>query len=570
MKSKTNQITIIYILIAVILATFLYKLSSLFLEPENLLLFNLFKDFILIIITAITIRVILTKKETKNKLIFERLENTHKEIKESNDKYDIVSKATSDTIWDWKIQEDKLNWNKGIKAVFGYDEDQVGDSSNWWFGNIHPEDSIKMSIKLYSFIEQKTEKWQDEYRFKCADNTYKYVLDRGFLLKDENGKAIRMIGALQDITKQKEEELRLKLLETVILQTKESIVITEANLNKKLLPNVIYVNPAFTNMTGYKSEEILNKSLSILGAPRSEIKVLKRIIEIIQNKEEGLLEIRCYKKDKTEFWLRFTMIPIYNEENELSHWVSIQRDVTKEKKQEKEKEQLIKELTQNNKDLKQFSYITSHNLRAPMSNLTGLLNLIEDIEIEDPELSEIINGFNKSTYLLNDTIEDLTKVMIIKDNTSIQKENISLRDIFENVFQQLTTQIELYQPILKLNLENVNLFNTNKAYLESILLNLLTNSLKYRATDRILKITILAEETGDTIKLIFSDNGIGIDLNKNKDKIFGLYQRFHDYPDSKGLGLYLVKSQVEAMKGTIGIESQVNKGTTITLTFKNK
>jgi PAS domain S-box-containing protein len=570
MKSKTNQITIIYILIAVILATFLYKLSSLFLETENLLLFNLFKDFILIIITAITIRVILTKKETKNKLIFERLENTNKEIKESNDKYDIVSKATSDTIWDWKIQEDKLNWNKGIKAVFGYDEDQVGDSSNWWFGNIHPEDSIKMSIKLYSFIEQKTEKWQDEYRFKCADNTYKYVLDRGFLLKDENGKAIRMIGALQDITKQKEEELRLKLLETVILQTKESIVITEANLNKKLLPNVIYVNPAFTNMTGYKSEEILNKSLSILGAPRSEIKVLKRIIEIIQNKEEGLLEIRCYKKDKTEFWLRFTMIPIYNEENELSHWVSIQRDVTKEKKQEKEKEQLIKELTQNNKDLKQFSYITSHNLRAPMSNLTGLLNLIEDIEIEDPELSEIINGFNKSTYLLNDTIEDLTKVMIIKDNTSIQKENISLRDIFENVFQQLTTQIELYQPILKLNLENVNLFNTNKAYLESILLNLLTNSLKYRATDRILKITILAEETGDTIKLIFSDNGIGIDLNKNKDKIFGLYQRFHDYPDSKGLGLYLVKSQVEAMKGTIGIESQVNKGTTITLTFKNK
>ncbi|AOZ98159.1 sensor histidine kinase [Flavobacterium commune] len=570
MKNKTTQITTIYILIASILAVFLYKITSLYLNQEDYLIFNLFKDFFLILLTGFAFKYVLSKNESKNKTIFEQLENTNNEIKESNEKYDIVAKATSDTIWDWKIQEDKMIWSKGIKAIFGYEEDQVGDSSSWWFGNIHPEDSIKMSIRLYSFIEQKTEKWQDEYRFKCADNTYKYVLDRGFLLKDENGKAVRMIGALQDVTKQKEEELRLKLLETVILQTKESIVITEATFNEKLLPKIIYTNPAFTQMTGYQPEEIINNSLDILKGPNTELSVIKKIIQIIQNKEEGLLEIRCYKKNKTEFWLRFTMIPIYNSENELSHWVSIQRDVTEEKNQEKEKEQLIKELTQNNKDLKQFSYITSHNLRAPMSNLTGLLNLIEDIEIEDPELNEIVNGFSKSTHLLNETIEDLTKVMIIKDNTSIEKENISLKEVFENVFSQLSNQIEIIKPYLKLDIENVSVLNSNKAYMESILLNLLTNSLKYRATDRTLKITIIAQQSGNTVELIFKDNGIGIDLNRNKDKIFGLYQRFHDYPDSKGLGLYLVKSQVEAMKGTINIESQVNKGTTFTLTFKSK
>ena len=570
MKSKTNQITTSYLIIAIILVISLYKLSSLYLESEDYLLFNLTKDFFLILLTAIAFRYILSKNEHRNETIFKKLENTNNEIKESNDKYDIVAKATSDTIWDWKIQEDKLNWSKGIESVFGYKQEQVGESSSWWFGNIHPEDSIKMSIKLYSFIEQKTEKWQDEYRFKCADDSYKYVLDRGFLLKDENGKAIRMIGALQDITKQKEEELRLKLLETVILQTRESIVITEATFNNNLLPKIIYVNPAFTSMTGYNPEEIINKSPDFLKGPNTEISVVKKIIRIIQNKEESQLEIRCYKKDKTEFWLRFTMIPIYNSENELSHWVSIQRDVTEEKNQEKEKEQLITELTQNNKDLKQFSYITSHNLRAPMSNLTGLLNLIEDIEIEDPELNEIINGFSKSTHLLNETIEDLTKVMIIKDKTSIQNENISLKEIFENVFTQLSNQIESNKPILKLNLDSVSVVNGNKAYLESILLNLLTNSLKYKSKERIPKISITAHQIDNFTKLTFKDNGIGIDLKRNKDKIFGLYQRFHDYPDSKGLGLYLVKSQVEAMKGTINIESKVNKGTTITLTFKNK
>jgi signal transduction histidine kinase len=143
------------------------------------------------------------------------------------------------------------------------------------------------------------------------------------------------------------------------------------------------------------------------------------------------------------------MLPVYNSDGELSHWVSIQRDITEEKKQEVEKEQLIRELTQNNKDLQQFSYITSHNLRAPLSNLTGLLNLIDDIPIEDPELKEILDGFNKSTHLLNETINDLVKVIIIKDNPSIEKEELMLNDIFEDVFSQLSFLIGLHKPIRK-------------------------------------------------------------------------------------------------------------------------
>lgn len=557
-------------LIALFTAIVFHKISLQQSSITNYPLYSFLKDVALVLFTGIVYRFILSKNENQNKAVLEKLLKTNNEIKESNEKYDIVAKATSDTIWDWKIQEDKLYWNKGIKGIFGYNEEEVGDSSKWWFDNIHPEDSIKMSIKLYSFIEQKTENWQDEYRFKCADNSYKYVLDRGFLLKDEDGKAIRMIGAIQDITKQKEEELRLKLLETVIVQTKDSIIITEADFNENRLPKIVYVNPAFSVMTGYESYEIIGKSPDILKGPNSDINGVKKIVDAIKNKEESLIEMISYKKNKEEFWLRFSMIPIYNSDNELSHWVSIQRDVSDEKKQEKEKEQLIRELTKNNKDLKEFSYITSHNLRAPISNLTGLLNLIEDITIEDPELKEILFGFNKSTHLLNDTVNDLTKVMIIKDNPSIQKEALLLKEVFENVFSQLSFQIEAYKPILKIDFENVTVLNVNKTYIESILLNLLTNSIKYRSESRTLKITVTASQLNDSITLVFKDNGIGIDLERNRDKVFGLYQRFHDYPDSKGLGLYLVKSQVEAMGGNISIDSEVNKGTTFTLIFKNK
>lgn len=570
MKSKTLQITLIYIIISLFVAILCDKLLTNFISSKQDFYFFIIKDFLFILITGLVFKYILSKNENKNKSIFEKFKTTNEEIKESNEKYDIVAKATSDTIWDWKIQEDSINWNKGIESVFGYKQEDVGKTSKWWFDKIHPEDSIRMSIKLYSFIEQKTEKWQDQYRFRCADGTYKYVLDRGFLLKDENGRAIRMIGAIQDITKQKEEEQRLKLLETVITQSKDSILITEANSINGKIPKIVYVNPAFSHMSGYHSNEIIGKSTNIFNkGPNSDSDELKKLLRAIKNEEECLIETISYTKQKEEYWVRFSMIPIFNNEGVISHWISIQRDITDEKKLETEKEHLIRELTQNNKDLKQFSYITSHNLRAPLSNLIGLLNLTEDIPIEDSELEEILAGFSKSTHLLNETINDLVKVIIIKDNPSMQKEEVSLKEIFENVFSQLSFQIELHKPIIKLKFDRVPLLNTNKAYIESILLNLLTNSIKYKSENRKLKISIIAEQIDHQVILTFKDNGIGIDLERNRDKVFGLYQRFHNYPDSKGLGLYLVKSQVETMGGTISIESEVNKGTTFTITFKN-
>jgi PAS domain S-box-containing protein len=570
MKNKANKITLLYILFSAFLAlvSFIVLNRFSYSNDTELLYLSLAKDITFIIISGIIFKIILTKNDFQNRKIFEKLQETNEEIKDSNERYDIVAKATSDTIWDWKIQEDSFIWNKGIQGVFGYKKEEVGKTSKWWFDRIHPEDSIKMSIKLYSFIEQKTEKWQDEYRFKCADGTYKYVFDRGFLVKDEEGNAIRMIGAIQDVTKQKEEEQRLKLLETVITQTKDAVIITESEKQSKTIPKIVFVNPAFTEMTGYKSSEVIGKTPIVFMGRKSVKNEIGNLSKALKGREEFKFETLNHTKTGEEYWVNFSMIPITNQEGEHSHWISIQRDITEEKKQEKEKEQLIRELTQNNKDLKQFSYITSHNLRAPLSNLTGLLNLMHEIPVENDELREIINGFSTSTNLLNETINDLVKVVIIKDNPSINKEEVLIKDVFENVFNQLSYLISLHKPILKIELEKVTILNINKAYLESILLNLFTNAIKYRSPKRTLRIFVSSKEIGDQIILVFKDNGIGIDLERNGDKIFGLYQRFHNYSDSKGLGLYLVKSQVESMGGTISVESEVDKGTTFTITFK--
>ena len=571
MKNNSNKITIIYVLILMFMAIIGYKLFVFYFPDstnETLFKYSFTKDLFYIIFSGLILKFILYKNEIRNKSVFKKLKVTNIEIKESNERYDIVAKATSDTIWDWKIEDDSIIWNKGIYGVFGYKKEDVGSTSKWWFDRIHPEDSLKMSVKLYSFLEQKTEKWQDEYRFQCADGSYKYVFDRGFLVKDANGKPLRMIGAIQDVTKQKEEEQRLRLLETVITQSKDAVMITDIDTSKNVIPNIIFVNSAFTDMTGYPADEVIGKSLEILFGKKSDILEFDKLRTAVQEYKECFVETISYKKSGEEFWINFSMIPVTDKEGEHSHWISIQRDVTVEKEREKEREQLIRELTQNNKDLKQFSYITSHNLRAPLSNLTGLLNLIDEIPIEDSELKEIINGFSKSTHLLNETINDLVKVIIIKDNPSVQKEKLFIKDVFENVFNQLSFLISSNKPILKIDLEVETIFDINKSYLESIFLNLLTNAINYREPSRQLRITIATKVEDNNLFMTFKDNGIGIDLEKNNDKIFGLYQRFHNYPESKGLGLYLVKSQVESMGGTISVDSIVGKGTTFTIVFK--
>ena len=571
MKKVTAKIILFYTLqlsfVAVFSHFFIHFLISDFLDIGIEKMYFI-ENIVVILFAVIGLKIILDKNKFKNISVLEKLQATNIEIKESNERYDIVAKATSDTIWDWKIQEDNFIWNKGILNVFGYSESEVGTTSKWWFDRIHPEDSIKMSVKLYSFLEQKTEKWQDEYRFQCADGSYKYVFDRGFLVKDLNGKPIRMIGAIQDITKQKEEEQRLRLLETVITQSKDAVMITDIDLSNSAIPNIIFVNNAFAEITGYTANEVFGKSLEILFGENSGPLEIEKLKKAVQDYKECFIEIISYKKNGEEFWLEFSMIPVTNKDGEHSHWISIQRNITDDKIKEKEKEQLIRELTQNNKDLKEFSYITSHNLRAPLSNLTGLIELIEDISIEDPELKEIINGFSKSTHLLNDTINDLVKVIIIKDNPSVQKEDVSIKDIFENVFNQLSYLIQTIEPIIKIDLDEVPVLEVNKSYLESIFLNLLTNALKYRDTTRQLKLNVTTKVADKKLIITFKDNGIGIDLEKNKNKIFGLYQCFHNHPDSKGFGLYLVKSQVESMGGSISVQSNVGVGTTFTIIFE--
>lgn len=559
-----------YVIICFILTIFLIFINQqLFLtplKPINCLLYYAI-NILFISLLFIAIYFYIKYKFKKKSKICAALKAKNNELSISNERHEIVAKATSDTTWDWDLKTGGFIWNKGIEEVFGYKKEDIGPTFQWWFGKIHPEDSLKISVEVYSYIGKKIEKWQDTYRFLCADGTYKHVYDRGFLVMDNNKEVVRVIGSMQDISKLKEEEERLKLLETVVTHTKDSVIIFEFN-EAEIDAKTIYVNDSFKKLTGYESDEVIGKSPQVFINKKTLSSNLNELLDALKKKEPHSFEVLNYKKDKTEYWSHFDITPLSNLEKTNPYWVTIQRDITKEKERVIEREQLIKELTQNNKDLKQFSYIISHNLRAPLSNLIGLLNLIEDINIEDDELKELIEGFDKSTHSLNETINNLNKIITIRDHQSIEKETVIISEVFQNTLEQLKNIILVSNPIINSDFSQINLLTINKPYLESIFLNLITNAIKYRNLDKQLEINISTEIEKNKIIINLSDNGIGIDLDRHKDKIFGLYQKFHNYPDSKGLGLYLVKSQVESMDGTIEIESKVGEGTSFKISFK--
>ncbi|OYU84008.1 MAG: hypothetical protein CFE24_08690 [Flavobacterium sp. BFFFF2] len=489
------------------------------------------------------------------------------EVRKSKERYEMVSLATRDTIWDWNIQSDTIHWSKGLEEVFGYYKDITTTDSKWWFEKIHPEDSVAMSVNLYNFLNSKSDSWQHEYRFKCNDGTYKYILDRAFLVKDDKGEPARLIGTLQDISQQKSEEQRLKLLETVIVESKDAVVIAEADEALTSTPKIVFINASFSKMTGYQLEEVRGNHFGILFGPQSDKRELVRLTQALQIESDCEIQSICYRKSGERFWADLSIIPIKNNEGVLTHWISIQRDISEEKSKDIEKEQLIRELTQNNRDLKQFSYITSHNLRAPLSNLIGLLNLVDELEVHDEELRELIDGFSKSTHLLNETINDLVKVVIIKDNPYMLLEDVNFIETIDGIKEQLSYLFKLHETIFHVDIQEMWVPHVNKSYFESVILNLMTNAIKYREPSRTLEITIQVQKIESQLHITFGDNGIGIDLARNADKVFGLYQRFHNYSDSKGLGLYLVKSQIESMGGTISIDSKVDVGTTYTIIF---
>lgn len=236
-------------------------------------------------------------------------------------------------------------------------------------------------------------------------------------------------------------------------------------------------------------------------------------------------------------------------------------DVTEERLAELRLKRLLNVTNDQNNRLQNFAYIISHNIRSHSANIIGIVNIYEAQKAME-EKNKLFGMLKTSTNKLAETIENLNDIITIQNSTEMQRSELHLKLEVEKTINAINSIISGTNTTIRNLISEDLLVSFVPSYLESILLNLLTNAIKYKSPERNPEIELSVESKDNYLVLLVKDNGLGIDLKKNKDKLFGMYKTFHNNRDARGFGLYITKNQIEAMGGKIEVESELGKGST--------
>ena len=340
-----------------------------------------------------------------------------------------------------------------------------------------------------------------------------------------------------------------------------------ASVSRFQTGKVIDINEALLDAMGYQYNEIMNGSQSLQHLWR-KLEDRKRIVQRLQEHHtvrgyEGSLVTKS--GDLRTFLISAELLEINGEECILMMYF----DDTDRQRTMRELQEQSQALMRSNTELERFAYITSHDLRAPVVNITELIDLYDQQDPAKESNQAVIEKLQKSAQQLNSTLNTLIEVVALKNQTPIQKSWYTWRSIFDNVLLSIGQQIRKSGAQMTVDFSKASNVLADRDYLHSILLNLITNAIKYKKENKAPNIKITSYKENEKTVLSVKDEGIGIDLDKYHHKVFGLYQQFSDKKQGKGLGLYIVKNQLERMGGNIQVASQVGVFTEFKCYFLN-
>ncbi|MBA3663848.1 MAG: PAS domain S-box protein [Bacteroidetes bacterium] len=445
----------------------------------------------------------------------------------------------------------------------GYEAGEVLGKSVFEF--VHPLDH-KRARKLFATALFKPDVLIPEFlqiihkqgHYICVEGTITNLL--------ENESVEAFIVNYRDVTERQKAEKSLQKseanLKTIYNNTETSYILLDTQLNIVAFSDI-------RNLIGMQSPERVEegKNLMTVLSPAGKERV-KHVIEKALNGEKKSYDVEIKTSEKNPAWIDIHILPVLSEEKKVLGIVISVEDITRRKNTELEREKMTADLMQHNKNLEQFAYIISHNLRSPVANIIGLANMIQSMpDMSETDFRRCIDGLGKSVKKLDDTIIDLNYILQIRREIIEKKELVKFSSLVTDIKTSINNLIHENKIQIKTDFSDMNEFFTIKSYLNSIFFNLITNSIKYRNPDVSTIIRIRSERAGGKLILYFKDNGLGIDLEANKDKMFGLYKKFHPYIDGKGMGLYMVKAQVEILGGKIEASSKVMEGCEFRIEF---
>lgn len=428
--------------------------------------------------------------------------------------------------------------------------------------NIHPEDAETVLSEMYHSIKYGGD-FNKEFRFTPDNQSEKIIVAIGGSEFSDSENITKFRVTIQDVTDSKMALFALQTLESKFKSLFENSI--DGVVLSKHTGEILSANPSACKMLGYTLEEMVALvRTDLLDVDSQEV---NRMIYRQNTIGEYVGELSFRHKKGYFVPVEITSISL-KDANGKDYVSTIVRDITEKKKIEEEQKSLTEELMKNNQDLQQFSFITSHNLRAPVANLLSLLSLYNKEKPEDEFNQVLIDKFGQATQQLNQTLNDLVNVLVIKSNNNIERETVSFSQIYVGVRKNIENLLSDKGGKIEVDFTEIDEIQYNRIHLESLFLNMISNAIKYSSPDRKPIIKISSKYLDNWILVKFKDNGLGMDLKRYGDRLFGLYQRFHGNIDGKGLGLYMTKSQIIAMGGKIEVDSEPGIGTTFKIYFK--
>lgn len=476
----------------------------------------------------------------------------------------LATKIAKVGVWDYDVVNNHLVWDDNMFDLYGLKRDDFAGVVEAWEASVHPDDKKRGQEEVAQALSGEKE-FDTEFRIIKPNGRIRHIKAMGTVRRDKKGNPLKMIGTNWDITELKETQLQLQRSQESFSGAFEnsSIGMALVGLDGKW----IEVNKSLCNSIGYTNDELMGLTFQDITHPEDLEKDLNLLQELIDGKRETYqIEKRYYHKKGHIVYVLLTVTAVYDIEDQLSHFISQIVDISSRIEAEQKQQKLNDIALEQNKNLMNFAHIVSHNLRSHATNMTMLLEFLGK-EKDELEAQKIMSMLESASNGLNETVAHLNEVVQIKTTALENLKAVNLQEAIHNTKHHIRTQIDERKTRIEIKVPKSHHVMAVPAYLDSILLNLFTNSLKYSAPDRERIIKIESQAKNGHILLKFNDNGLGIDLDRHGDKVFGMFKTFHKHKDAKGIGLFITKNQVEAMGGRISVESKPNVGTTFTLTF---
>lgn len=473
--------------------------------------------------------------------------------------------------WEFFPNTNKSVMDEVTKSIYGYppERDIPAEEGIKYYKEGWSRDTI---LKAFADLLDKQKAYDLELPMINAQGEEIWVRTIGKAKTNENGEVVKTSGVFQDITDQKRKEQQLLESQRRFKGAFEYSAIGMAlvGLNGQWLR----VNNQIVDYLSYTKSELLKMTFQDITHPDDLAKDLNFLEECVEGRRDNYrMDKRYIRKDGSLVWALLSVAIVRDQDNKPLYFISQLEDITERKKYEKDLEsaneklrRLTDKLIDQNRSLNDFAHITSHNLRAPVANLLQLNELYDSAQ-EENYRNELFSMIKESTHELKKTLDQLMEALVIKNKGGLGMEEVKLTGLVKTVLKKLGALIDSTESRVILDLQLESLL-VNPYYLESILMNLISNSIKYKHPDRKAEIKIKAWTDQQANYLSVQDNGLGIDLQRHGRKIFGLNKTFHKNSDANGVGLFMVKSQVDAMSAKVSVDSTPGEGTNFTIKLK--